>query len=154
MNHKNTKDNNDSEMIKSINRSLELLKEGYLSEALTLFTENLKIKWNDSLSESGIKCCKYWIQRLSKIDLQNDDYEKGKLLFSEWEKFESFTITIKNFNKKVINNAMYLIYTKALNAFKKDLLDNKIVDLETSYMIGLAYKKIGDYNNAVFYLFV
>ena len=77
--------------------------------------------------------------------------EASKHLFNEWKKFESFTKSIKNIQKKIITNIMFFIFNKALDAFKKDLRKNRLPDFETIFIIALSYKKIGDFNNAIKY---
>ncbi|MCK4797218.1 MAG: hypothetical protein KAT05_07535 [Spirochaetes bacterium] len=151
MNSKNDISPNDSEIIKSVNRSLELLKIGQFEEALKDFSIILKKHYSNSIAESGIKCCKYWISRLNKIIQINDNYEKGKKLFEEWKKFETFIHSIRNIQSKVISNIMFFVFNKALEAFKKDIRENRILDFQTSFMIALSYKKIGDFENAIKY---
>jgi tetratricopeptide (TPR) repeat protein len=149
MNHKITKITNDSDNIKSLNRSLELLKTGNFEESLLIFEEMYKLHYPDTIVEVGIKCCKYWIPKLNKYNSMKEGYEKGKLLFEDWKKFESFINNLKNVQQKIISQIIYFIFNKALESFKKDLQDSKIVDIETTYMIALSYKKIGDYKNAI-----
>ncbi len=134
-----------------MNKSLDLLKNGNFTEALNNFNELLKKHYSDSVVDSGIKCCKYWIPRLSKFEFMKDDFLKGKTIIDEWRRFEVFISSLKGMQDKVVSNAMYHIFNLALRAFKKDLLENKLVDLETTNLIALSYKKIGDYKNAIIY---
>jgi len=148
MNHKNIKKNDDSELIKLINRSLELLKNGNLIEAQNAFTDLLKIHFNNDIAESGLKCCKYWLIRFDKIESFKDDVEKGRFLFIEWKKFEIFIETKNKFNKKVLSSIMFFVHKKALDYLKKNL-NSRIIDAELIYLTGIANKKIGDYKNAI-----
>ncbi len=141
----------DNELIKSINRSLELLRYGKFEEALDSFYFILKSNYLNSTAESAVKCCKYWLARMNKINHINESYEKGKSLFNEWKKFENFTKSIKNIQNKVITNIMFFIFNTALDAFKKDLRKDRLPDFETIFIIALSYKKIGDFKNAIKY---
>ncbi len=141
----------DNELIKSTNRSLDLLRYGKFEEALNSFNLILKLNYSSSIAESGIKYCKYWMPRINKIIQINDNYEKGKTLFKEWKKFETFANSIKNVQKKAITNIMFFILNTALDAFKKDLRENRISDFETIFIIALSYKKIGDFKNSIKY---
>jgi len=151
MDHKTNKISNDSEIIKSVNRSLELLKIGNLQDALFSFEEILKFHYSDLIAESGIKCCKFWIPRIHRFSSVEDGLQKGKLLIEEWNKFEVFIQSIKNIQQKVVNQLMCFIYNEALVSFKKDLINNKIVDIETLFIVAKAYKKMGDYQNSISY---
>ena len=142
---------NDTEVIKQTNKSLELIKNGRFEEALESFSLILKNNYSNSAAESGIKCCKYWIPRNNKFRKLNDNYEKGKLIFNEWKKFEKFSKSLKNIHSKVISNVMFYIFNSALEAFKKEIRENRILDFETYYIIALSYKKIGDFKNAIKY---
>lgn len=151
MSHKTNKNQEELDHIKTVNRSLELLKQGNLNEALALFSDILKTHFSDTVAESGIKSCKYWMTRLHKLENMKDGYEKGKSFIDEWKKFETFISSMKNFQKKVTSSLMYFIFNRALESFKKDLVENKVIDIQTSFIIGLCYKKIGDYKNAIKY---
>jgi tetratricopeptide (TPR) repeat protein len=151
MTQKKSKISCDSDIIKTVNISLDLLKKGNLEESLDLFEEILKSNFSNSIAETGIKCCKYWIPRISRFNLLKKDSEKGRLYFEEWKKFETFIYSIKNIQKKVISNLMFYIFSKALDSFKDDLNANKVYDFNTFFMIALLYKKIGDYGNALKY---
>jgi tetratricopeptide (TPR) repeat protein len=151
MNHKITKISNDSEIIKSINRSLELLKSGNLEDAVLSFETVLKCRYSDLTAESGIKCAKYWIPRMNKFNVMKNGYEKGKALIEEWKKFENFILSLRNIQQKVITQLMYFVYNEALYSFKDDLNENKIIDIETLFLVADSYKKIGDYKNAIKY---
>jgi len=142
---------NEIDSIKGMNKSLDLLKNGNFTEALNNFSELLKSNYSDSTIDSGIKCCKYWIPRVSKFEFMKDDSFKGKFIIDEWNKFESFISSLKNMQEKVVSNTMFHIFNLALQAFKKDLNENRIIDFETTLLIGITYKKIGDYRSSISY---
>lgn len=91
---------NDFEIIKEINHSLELLKYGKFEEALDTFSTIQKIQYSNSIADSGIKYCKYWITRKNKINSTIEDYKKAKMLFDEWRSFEKFARLSEIFKKK------------------------------------------------------
>ena len=125
------------------------MKKGSIEEALECFSLILKKRYNDNIAESGIKCSKYWLVRLSKYTLMKEGYDKGRYLFDEWKKFESFYKSLKNVNLKVINSLSFFIFNSALEQLNKDNRINRLMDTELSFMIALAYKKIGDYKSAL-----
>ncbi len=139
----------DSDLMKSVNRSLDLLKSGELEEAEELFNRILKIDYKSDIADTGIKCCRYWASRIAKFLSMKENFESSKYLFDEWKKFESFYKSFSNFNGKVVHNIMYYIYHRALDVFNKDLRSNIILDAQFSFMIARAYKEIGDYKNAL-----
>jgi hypothetical protein len=96
MTQKKSKNSCDSDIVKTVNVSLDLVKKGHLDEAQVMFDEILSGNFSNTIAETGIKCCRYWIPRMQKFDLLKDDPEKGKLLFDEWKKFENFISSIKN----------------------------------------------------------
>lgn len=142
---------NEVDNIKFMNKSLDLLKNGNFLEALNNFNELLKNHYSDAIVDSGIKCCKYWIPRISKFEFMKDNSLKGKTIIEEWKRFENFIGSLKNIEEKVVSNIMYYIYNLALQSFKKDLHENKIIDIETTYFIAVSYKRIGDYDNSIVY---
>ncbi len=140
---------NETDSIKLMNKSLDFLRVGNFNEALANFDTLLKNNYSDYTVESGIKCCKYWIPRVSKFNQMKDDSLKGRYIIEEWKKFESFISSFKNIKKKAVSNTMFFIYSLALNSFRKDMSENKIIDFETLLITGVAYKKIGDYDNSI-----
>lgn len=148
MNHKDLKKNDDSELIKLSSRSLELLKNGSLTEAQGFFESLLRSHFNNEIAESGLRVCKYWQARLNKVSLIKESIGKGKFLLNEWKKFEKFIEGIR-FNKKVLESIMYFIHKKSLDFLKKDLIENRIIDAELIYLTAIANKRIGDYRNAI-----
>jgi len=149
MNHKTFKKNDDSEIIKLISRSLELLKEGMLTEAQNLFLEILKYNFNNDIAESGLTVSKHWLIRFNKLDTIKETAEKGKFLLNEWKKFEKLIESRGKFNKKVISSIMYFVHRRALDYLNKEIQENKIIDVELIYLSGIANKKVGDYKNAI-----
>jgi len=138
-----------SDFLKICNHSLILLKDGKFSEALEAFNYILKNKYYNSIAESGVKCCKYWIPRIHKINDLNKN-KKGEIILETWKKFENFISSIKNIDKKVKENIMYYIFNKALDSLQ-DCIKNDILDFQTAFIIGVSYKKTGEYHKAVYY---
>ena len=157
-----TTSNTDNELIKTLSNSLESLKSGQLNEALSDFLilkgkGILKEKGGMELGEiveSGIRCCKYWIDKFEEINKNGEetDYEKGIALINELQIFEKNNIN-ENENKKVINSVISSVLLKIIGLLKDDLglgINNDSVS--SLYLIALSYKKIGDYKNAIKYL--
>ncbi|MCG8571253.1 MAG: tetratricopeptide repeat protein [Spirochaetes bacterium] len=151
MNHKKKSGYNDPEIIKQVNYSLELLKSGKFPEANEKFLAIMKKYYANPIAESGIKCIKYWTPRIQKILTLKEGFSRGKAYHEEWIRFEKFIQTIKNTNIQVITNLMDYIYNQALQSFLKDLNETKLIDLEIYYLIGLSYKKIGDFHQAILF---
>ncbi len=148
-----TSSNNDNEFIKILSNSLEMLKGGRLNEALDGF---LSLKGNlshqaDEVVNSGIKCCKYWINKFDQINKnEGTDYEKGITLIDELQTFEKNHL---NENKKVMNSVISSVLLKVIGLLKEDLgLGLNSDSVKSVYLIALSYKKIGDYKNAIKYL--
>ncbi len=152
MNQKSTIYNADSQLIKLGIDALELLKNGMFLDAQDIFSEIMRLDYSNPTAETGLKTCKYWIPRLSRLtDTNSSGAVAGRQLFDEWKKFEIFTKTIKNINNKVVSSIMHYVFNTALQYLKKDIQDNSIIDIEILFLIGLTYKRIGDFDNAINY---
>ena len=150
MNQKRKSDNNNTQVIQNMEFALSLLRDGRISDAYDLFITILNEDYSNLIAETGLKICKYWANRLSTIE-NNTPYNKGKMLYEEWKRFEKHLEAQKNISMKVINAIMFFVFNTALQYLKKDIQDNRIVDIPVLFLTGMSYKKIGDFSNAIIY---
>jgi tetratricopeptide (TPR) repeat protein len=151
MSYKNTDFSNSPESTLTASDALDLLREGDFKGAQESFTLLLQQNHANSIAESGIKCCKYWIPRIQKIETTPGGFQKGTLLIDEWKKFESFQKSVKSISAKVVSSIMFFIFNHALETLIQDMNRTTMVDSQTLSLIAFSYKKIGDFKNAVQY---
>lgn len=141
--------NINSELEKSISSALELLKCGDFAQAQSVFSYVLRLRYDNEVAEFGIVTCKYWLARYEQVQRIREGIELGSYLFEQWQKFEEFYKTRKRISTNVVDAVMCCVYTQALGQFNKDLSAKKNNNIRLIFMCGLAYKKIGDYGNAI-----
>ncbi len=145
-----TESNNvNSELEKSISSALDLLKSGDFAQAQSVFSYVLRLRYDNEVAEFGIVTCKYWRVRYEQARSIREGIEQGSYLFEQWQKFEEFYKTRKRVCTNVVDAVMCCVYSWALEQFNKDLSAKKNSNVKLIYMCAMAYKKIGDYNNAL-----
>lgn len=137
---------------KTLAKPLDLLRKGNFAKAHELFDELLDIDYSNKTAETGMKCCKYWINRIQKIQKIREDYKRGTEYFEQWEQFVVFTeTTMSDPEKNVISNIMFYIFNQLVIALENEIKKNKIVDLHILFLTGYGYKKIGNFEKAEYY---
>ena len=137
-----------SELTQSADYVLELLRKGDFAGAQDEFSFILQHDYESSLAEFGLKVTRYWLPRI-KHRTTAEGYERGVQLFEQWTKFEEFCRMQHGVDAQVMNAVMYYIFTLALEQLNKDASSSKRMDAKLLYMVALAYKKIGNYQNAM-----
>ncbi len=150
MNQKRKSETNNTQVIQNMEFALNLLRDGRISDAYDLFINILNDDYSNLIAETGLKICKYWANRLSTIE-NATPYNKGKMLYDEWKRFEKHLEVQKNISMKVVNAIMFFVFNTALQYLKKDIQDNRIIDIPVLFLTGMSYKKIGDFSNAIIY---
>ena len=145
-----TENNNiNSELEKSISSALDLLKNGDFAQAQSVFSYVMRLRYTSEVAEFGIVTCKYWLARYEQARRIREGVDLGSFLFEQWQKFEEFYKTRKRVSMNVVDAVMCCVYSQALEQFNKDLSVKKNSNVKLIYMCAMAYKKIGDYNNAL-----
>lgn len=150
MNQRKKSDSSESQTAHNTELALTLLKDGRIGDSYDIFNDILNEDYSSQIAETGLKVCKYWNNRISDIK-STTPFNKGKMLYEEWKRFEKYLGSQKNVNMKVINALMFFVFNTTLQYLKKDIQDNKIIDIPVLFLIGLSYKKIGDFSSAIIY---
>ena len=66
-----------------------------------------------------------------------------------WAIFDEFYRTLRGIDDRIVSVLRYFIFTQALDQLNKDANTSKRIDAKMLYMAAMAYKKIGDYQNAM-----
>jgi tetratricopeptide (TPR) repeat protein len=153
MNSKN--DNNESinKTNQNCSHSLELLKRGKIKEARIIFEEIFKNDYTNFIAESGIKCSRFWDDRIDSLkDSKFEPIEKAEYFFNEWIKFENFFNLINRLDLTVKNNISFFIFNTIIDLIINDNRFNENTFPDLYLILGISYKKIGDFNNSIKYL--
>lgn len=96
------------------------------------------------------RCCTFWLDTMRRLKmLENDPYELGEKILTEWKTFTYFAEK----EKEVYQPAVYAVqkgyFSNALEIYTK-LLDDKDAQqrAEMYRKAGICYKKLGDFENA------
>jgi tetratricopeptide (TPR) repeat protein len=144
-----------------IQQAYDSLKASDSDEARTILEKALKVDFEDPELEFALKCLSWWQEHLQNPGFrpgrnrQENSYEKGGFILSQWRSFYSFLDRIGGY--ETYDTCLYAIkhyvFSSALGFFE-DLLG----DGENQYdpglllMVGRCYKGTGNYENALRYL--
>jgi len=138
-----------SESIQSADYVLGLLRNGDFAGAEDEFSLILQRDYDSSLAEFGLRVTRYWLPRVKHNQTTAEGYDRGVLLFEQWTKFEDFCRMQRVIDAQVVAAVRHYIFSQALEHLNKDASSSKRMDAKLLYMVALAYKKIGSYQNAM-----
>ncbi len=132
------------------NHSLELLKNGKIREARELFEKLFTGDYTNFVAESGIKCTRYWENRLNFLnDSDKDSLEKARYFYNEWIKFEDFFNSINRLDLNIKNNIGFYVFNLIIDLITDNDGITENISPDLYIMLGVAYKKIGDFGNSI-----
>ncbi|MDR1505951.1 MAG: hypothetical protein LBI67_02505 [Treponema sp.] len=144
-----------------IQKAYDSLKSSDSDGAKKALESALKIDFEDPELEFALKCLSWWQERLqnpgfqSGRDRQENSYERGGVILSQWKSFYSFLDRIGG--HETYDTCLYavkhFVFSSALTFFE-DLLgegENQH-DPGLLLMVGRCYKGVGDYDQALRYL--
>ncbi len=133
--------------------TLDFLKNAELEKAYDELTESLSDDLENDDVEYALKAVKYWLARFSEAKQATTPMERGEFMISCWKPFLSF-INKQGESREVIiyalKQAVFLLALKfysELFAHKKELQE-----AEPYRKIGICYKTLGDYDEALNFL--
>jgi tetratricopeptide (TPR) repeat protein len=144
-----------------IQKAYDSLKTSNSDGAKTALEEALKVDFEDPEPEFALKCLLWWQERLQNPgfrpgrDKQENSYEKGGFILSQWKSFYGFLDRIGG--HETYDNCLYAVkhyvFSSALGFFEDLLGDGENQhDPGLLLMVGRCYKGIGNYGEALRYL--
>ncbi|MDR0759619.1 MAG: tetratricopeptide repeat protein [Treponema sp.] len=139
----------------------ELLRKAYASlknqdavSAEVVLEEAQQIYFEDPEVNFALKCVKWWLERIKKLDGFQEAYDKGGFILSQWNSFFSF---LERIGSAAFEPCLYavrrFVFSSALDYFK-DVLGEGENQHEPVLLlqVGQCYKGIGNYDLALRYL--
>lgn len=137
-----------------LDKAYSLIEEGKTSEAKQILAEALEYNFDSEELKFALWCCSYWndfIRRLPGLE----KYEQGESLINRWKTFKIDVDRQKMIFPKAVYAVQKGVFTLAFNVYKTFLDDKDSFGLtslqksEISRKLGLCYKKLGKYEDAL-----
>jgi tetratricopeptide (TPR) repeat protein len=137
-----------------LQRAYDSLKAADAAAAQAVLEDALRIDFDDPEVVYALKCVKWWLERIKKLDDFQDTYDKGGFILSQWKSFYTF---LDRIGTGAYEPCLYAIrrfvFSSALDYFK-DVLGEGENQHEPVLLlqVGQCYKGVGNYDLALRYL--
>ena len=91
---------------------------------------------------------KFWLARKSKYTEMDDHYKRGIFLLRQWKVFLDFIKDVEH-DDKVFSAVKSRVFSQALYSFSRFASESRISDAATLFNIGVCYKNMGNYTEAI-----
>jgi tetratricopeptide (TPR) repeat protein len=137
-----------------LQRAYDSLKLRDAAAARDILEEAMRVDFDDPEVAYALKCVKWWLARIKKLDECRDAYEKGGFILNQWKSFYSFLDRIEDAAFQPCLYAMRrFVFSSALEYFQ-DVLGEGENQHEPVLLlqVGQCYKGVGNYDLALRYL--
>jgi tetratricopeptide (TPR) repeat protein len=137
-----------------LQKAYDSLKARDALSAQAALEEALQINFDDPEVVYALKCVKWWLERIKKLDDFQDAYDKGGFILGQWKSFYSF---LDRIGGESFEPCLYAIrrfvFSSALEYFQ-DVLGEGENQHEPVLLlqVGQCYKGVGNYDLALRYL--
>lgn len=136
----------------TLSKAYGLIVAGELRHAKNLLTDELTLDLENRDLVTAIQCCTFWVDTFEGLE-QKDSFEQGESLVTRWREFKQFL----DKNESIVSELIYAIkkgvFTFALEQYNKAYEDRTPrIHAEVCRKIGLCYKKLGSYEEALNFL--
>lgn len=128
------------------------IREGLFTEAEEKLENALEIDFEDTEVLSTLKCCKFWKERLPRLNEIHDDNERGEYLLRQWRAFQEFLPRMEAPIERELFVLRKWVFGTALVSFKRVIRANEEPEAGLLLNIGRCYKLSGDFEKALEYL--
>jgi tetratricopeptide (TPR) repeat protein len=124
-----------------------------MAGAAELLERALAIDFDEGEVKHALKCVRWWMERIKRLESIADPYEKGAFIFSQLKQYYVFLARIEESFEQCQYAVRRCVFSIALNCFR-DLLGEGANqhDPELLLLIGRCYKGSGCYDEALRYL--
>jgi tetratricopeptide (TPR) repeat protein len=136
-----------------IQKAYDSLKASDAAGAYEALNEALKRDYENPEVLYGLKCLKWWLDRMERLRDFKDAYDKGGFLLSQWKAFYAFLDRIGEDFDPCRYALRRFVFSTALQSFQ-DLLGDGVNQYDPGLLlqVGRCYKGVGNYEAALKYL--
>jgi len=135
-----------------LNEVQNKIREGLFTEAEELLYRALEIDFEHLEVVDTLKCCKFWKERLPKLNEIHDDFERGEYLLNQWVAFQEFINRLTIPIERELFVLRQWLFGTALVHFKRVMRAQEEPDAEIVLRIGRCHKSTGNFEKALEYL--
>jgi tetratricopeptide (TPR) repeat protein len=130
------------------------LKASDAKAAQTVLEDALRADFDNQEAAFALKCVKWWLERLKKLEDFRDTYEKGGYFLSQWKSFYTFLERVGDASfEPCLYAVRRFVFSTALQYFQDVLGDKENRhDPVLLLQVGQCYKGVGNYDLALKYL--
>ena len=128
------------------------IRDGLFTEAEEKLYRALEIDFEHQEVLDTLKCCKFWKERLPRLDEIHDDFERGEFLLNQWVVFQNFLGRLSASIEQELFVLRQWLFGTALVHFKRVMRSHDETDAELVLRIGRCYKSAGNFEKAIEYL--
>jgi len=128
------------------------IREGRFTEAEERLESALEIDFEHDEVLSTLKCCKFWKERIPRLNEIHDDCERGEFLLRQWHSFQDFLPRMEAPIERELFVLRKWVFGTALVSFKRVVRANEEPEAGLLLNIGRCYKLSGDFEKALEYL--
>jgi tetratricopeptide (TPR) repeat protein len=136
-----------------IQESYDRLNASDMVGAYRVLEEALKHYYEEPELIYGLKCLKWWLSKLERLEDFKDSYDRGGYLLSQWRAFYGFLDRIGEDFDRCRYALKRFVFSAALESFQ-DLLGDGVNQFDPGLLlqVGRCYKGVGNYEAALKYL--
>lgn len=137
-----------------LKNAYSLIEEGKISEAKRILADALEYNFDSEELNSAHWCCSYWDDFIKKLS-RFESYEQGESLVNRWKTFKIDIDRQKKYFQRTIYAFQKGVFSLAFKAYGSIFENKNALDLsslqkaEINRKIGLCYKKLGKYEDAL-----
>ena len=114
-----------------------------LEHALSVDFESLEVLWS-------LKCANFWFERLSRIELMPNPFERGEYAIEQWKSFAGFTSKLEGNFEPALFAFKRFAFSLALAQYAALPPDEKEShEADLALRVGICLKGTGDYDAAL-----
>lgn len=140
---------NGDDVIRILNHVYTLFKDGNFKDSISELENALKIDFEYPGIITALKCANFWIERQTRIETMNENYEIGEYLMAQWNHFTDYTSKFEKISEKCLFSIKQYIFARALENYIELHNNSSIYETEILLRIGRCYKGIGNYDKAL-----
>jgi tetratricopeptide (TPR) repeat protein len=128
------------------------IREGLFTEAEERLAQALEVDFEHPRVLSALKCCKFWKERIDRLNVLHRDYDRAEFMLESWGKFLEFSNRLSDPLEVELHALRQWVFGTALVNYKRVLREGDSQDPDILLQIGRCYKGMGEYEKALEYL--